>query len=85
MARLLDDVTEDESLVAWLRVMFPEAKAESVLRPGGYVEQRPADSKHLETGGKNTLYGVLLHLLPGRHFRLSRIRSSRWNDLSSSD
>jgi hypothetical protein len=69
MARLLDDDTGNESLVAWLRVMFPEAKAESVLRP--------ADSNDPETGGKNTLYGVLLNLLPGRNFRFPRIRPSR--------
>jgi hypothetical protein len=69
MARLLDDDTGNESLVAWLRVMFPEAKVESVLRP--------ADSKDSETGGKNTLYGVLLNFLPRRHFRFPRIRPSR--------
>jgi hypothetical protein len=85
MAMLLDDVTGDESLIAWLRVTFPEAKAESVLRPAGYFQERRGDSKYPETGGKNTLYGAFLHLLPGRHFRFSRIHSSRWNDLSRSD
>jgi len=33
MARLLDDQTGNERLVSWLRMTFPEARGESVLKP----------------------------------------------------
>jgi hypothetical protein len=33
MARLIDDSTRDDRLISWLRMTFPEAMGESVLKP----------------------------------------------------
>ena len=76
MGRLPDDATGDESLIAWLRVMFPEARAESVFGPAGYLQEK-ADLKNPGTGGKHSLYGLLSQLFPGRYPRLPRMRLSR--------
>jgi hypothetical protein len=76
MARLLDDNTENERLISWLRVMFPEARAEVVLRPAGDTRERPVDSKDGEAAGRNTPYGLLLQLLQGRRSRSPRVHTS---------
>jgi hypothetical protein len=68
VARLLDDYTGNERLISWLRVMFPEAMEQSVLRPTRDSHERPVDSKTLGAGSRNTPYGMLLHFF-------SRIRS----------
>ena len=77
VARLLDDSTGNERLISWLKMTFPEAKAESVLRPARNSHERPVDSKALRAGSRNSPYGLLSHLFSGRRSRSPENRPSQ--------
>jgi len=76
MARLLDDSTENERLISWLKVMFPEAGAESVLRPSENAPRRSVSAKTEGRLRRNNSYGIISYILSGRSSRSPRIRTS---------
>jgi len=77
MARMLDDPAGNDRLISWLKVMFPEAGAESVLRPAENPHKRSVYLKTPGTGRRNTPYGLISYLLSGRSPRSPRIHTTQ--------